>query len=209
MGREIRPEMLRYMREFLKDSMLYRIALRDRDAQSLTWLGAQSLLGIREVGSNTGPEVALIQDTVGDSNPWPWCASAIQTVLAFVESELLIKSPIIASESIMEMARKSPKELRVRSKDAILAGDIALWRMWRGGKPTEMGHGGIIEPIDSLSFYSYEGNTDFGLSSEGGIVREGEGFYKKKRKISGSKSMELLGFWRPFGYDEVRGAGAA
>lgn len=185
--------MVRYLDAKLYGNGLFDHALKEKDARTIFRLAMQSCVGIRELGGNNrGPMVELIQKTVGDANLEAWCMSAVQTCLAYAELKSGKRSPIEASEHCLTVWSKTPKEQRVKTFP--LAGAIVIWRHG----DTSSGHTGCLESTDGEVMFTYEGNTESGLSSSGKVEREGGGFYYCKRNFKGNGDMRVVGFLKPF-----------
>lgn len=192
--RQIRPEMVNFIHEKLKGNGLAQEAVAKKDAAMLLRLAAQACVGIREEGgANRGHHVQLIQDTVGDADAWAWCMSAVQTVVAYVEVILGVKSTLYPHEHVLTVWNKTPQSSRVYTHPQ--PGDIVIWQH---GK-TSSGHTEIIDMFTSdKTFLSFGGNTNVGVNDGGRMVREGDGFYYTKRSLNPAGNMHIVGFLRPF-----------
>ena len=189
--RKLEPEMFEFFEAKLKN---HGAAQETQDPRKLLVYAAETCVGIREVGGNNqGRMVRLIQETVGRAEGEAWCMSFVQTCIAYVETKLKITSPIPASEHCMTVWNSTPKYLRVKSVP--LPGAIIIWR--RGAGPA--GHTGIMTEWHrtSSSFEAIEGNTESGLAG-GKVERDGGGVYLTERSRSGTSSMKIMGFIKPF-----------
>lgn len=148
------------------------------------WIGV-----IEKGGDNSGPEIEQFQRAVdGKANKEPWCAAFTMFCIKQVEQKLGIKSEIHKSELVLDVWNKSPKDLR---REYPKPGNLILWRH----ADTGTGHMGIIEAqLEKGIFATIEGNTGPG----NGIVREGDGVYRKTRNIYGTQSMPVIGFLAAF-----------
>jgi uncharacterized protein (TIGR02594 family) len=160
-----------------------------RDPALLLLEIARKYVGVKEIGGeNRGPEVEAFQKAVdGVADREPWCMSFVQHCIQQVEEELKVNSPLLSSEHCLSVWRAAPKECILYHPEA---GSIAIWQM----NGTLAGHTGIVERVEADAFHTIEGNT----SNGSGVVREGDGVYRRVRKRSGSGKMRLLGFLRPF-----------
>jgi len=120
------------------------------------------------------------------------CMSFMQSMIAYAEIKTGATSPIYASEYCTHVWTKTPNEQRV--KKIPLPGAIAIWHK----KDSTDGHTGILTSYGDKNFYAVEGNTTSGLSSSEEVVAEGGGVYYTKRSNSGSATMILRGFLKPF-----------
>jgi CHAP domain len=190
--REIEPKMLQFIDAKLASNGLAQFVIKEKDARSLFVLAAEACVGIREKGGNNeGPMVELIQETIGRAEGEPWCASFIQTCLAYAELKCGVVSPIYPTEHVMTMWRETPAIQRVKISPK--RGAIVCWK--KGA--SDSGHTGVvIEPYLSHLFV-VEGNTEAGLES-GEVVRDGGGVYRTKRGKNGTSAMKIVGFLKPF-----------
>ena len=186
--------MLAWLDGKLRENGLAQEAIRKQDTDSarvLFRLAAEVCVGIREVGTNTGPMVKLLQDTINGPDPHAWCMSFVQTCLAYVENKTGHRSPVYPSELCMEVWERTFIVQRV--KNIPLAGAIAIWRHGQSRK----GHTGIVESADGSLFHAIEGNTTYS-ALEGTVVRDGGGVARTTRKFNPSGTMRLVGFLKPF-----------
>lgn len=161
-------------------------AIETKDARTVFRLAAESCVGIKEVGNNSGPMVTLIQETVDGPDHVAWCMSFVQTALAYAEKKTGIKSPIAASEHVLTTWNDSPKTCRVKKVPAV--GAIIIWRHGN----TSSGHTGVMLEWMDTKMNSVEGNTG------SGNMREGDGIYYKTRSTTGTGSLKVVGFLKPF-----------
>jgi hypothetical protein len=155
---------------------------------------AEKYVGVSEVGGdNKGPEVEMFQKAVdGKANRESWCMCAVQFWLKQISKEYAIEDcGIPSSEHCMTVWNKAPLDRKFKHPEP---GDIVVWQYWKEGKPTASGHTGLVIKVDSDCFHTIEGNT--GPGSE--VIREGDGVYKKVRRLMDSSKMRVAGFIRPF-----------
>jgi len=149
---------------------------------------AFKLVGVHEEGrDNDGLLVSLFQKTIGGAFHEPWCLSFIQSIIAYVETTLSIKSELSATEHVLNLWNSSPKILRSTTPQK---GHLILWKL----KNTTSGHCGIITGINDTYFETIEGNT----STANSINRDGDGVYLKQRQKEGMGHYALLGVLCPF-----------
>lgn len=193
MKRQIEPKMIAWLDKKLSSDPIAFHALVNKDPRLLLQQAARACVGIREAsGNNDGVMVELIQETVGSADNEPWCMALVQTLIAYVEVKLDIKSPLIVTEHVMTCWNTTPFSQRV--KRIPLPGAIVCWR--HGS--TSSGHTGIVIDCDGKNMHVIEGNTSSGVSPDGKVEREGQGCYLTHRSAKATGSMVVQGFLRPF-----------
>lgn len=136
MARKIETALVNFIDSKLKDNGLAQEILTTKDAtraRTLMVLAAQACVGIRESGNNSGPMVKLIQETVGIAQGEAWCMSFVQSMIAYVEVKLGIKSPLKATEGCTDLWDSSNSNLKVKIQPN--PGAVIIWRhdgTWRG-----------------------------------------------------------------------------
>jgi hypothetical protein len=192
-GRELENKMIEFLLAKLEGNGLFVDAVKKKDARTIFLLAAEACVGIRESGGNNkGPLVELMQKTIGGASAEAWCMSGVQTWLGFAEYCTGVKSPVAVSEHCLTVWNNTPKEQRVKSIPG--PGAIAIWRHGL----TQSGHTGVVRAWLEKIFKAVEANTESGLKSNGAVVRDGGGVYDTERSSSGSGSMKLVGFLKPF-----------
>jgi hypothetical protein len=150
---------------------------------------ASRQVGVREDKpyNNTGKSVEVYQKAVdGKAQKEPWCMGLVQFCIKKIEAETGKKSRIYRSEHCLTVWNKSPKPMRILKPEP---GCVVIWRH---GASTS-GHTGIVESVGVDFMVVIEGNTNDDGS------REGNGVYRKKRKIKvGDGSLKIMGFLRVF-----------
>ena len=193
--RSIESKLVKYIDDKLAKNGLAQEAIKTKDARTVFRLACEALVGIREKsGRNDGPMVELIQETIGRASGEAWCASYIQSCIAYAEVKTGIESPIYPSEHCMTVWNKTSKKQRVKKIPA--AGAIAIWNY----PPSSNGHTGCVLEFEHKpgQMILCEGNTTSGLKPNGEIERNGGGSYRTERPIKGTKTMVLVGFLKPF-----------
>lgn len=150
---------------------------------------AQKWIGTKEVGDNSGPEVEMFQKAV-NAHPAKeaWCADFVIFCIEQVERKLNVKSAIYHSEAAQDLFYKSPESMRLIDP---IPGCVIIWRHGN----TSLGHAGIVEAVAKDGYLTtIEGNTGDGT----GIVREGDGVYRRIRSKIGTPAMSVVGFIKPF-----------
>lgn len=161
-------------------------------------LEVQKYIGVTEKGGdNHGPEVEKFQKAVdGKAEGEAWCLAFVQFCVKNVDAKLSTLNTLFATEHCMTLWSKTPQDAR-GSKPGV--GHVMLWKHLKDGQPTGSGHAGVVIAVNADgTVTTVEGNTGPG----GGIVREGDGVYKKTRSTSltpaTGATMQLVGFVKPW-----------
>lgn len=163
---------------------------------------ASETIGITEAtGRNDGPMVEAFQkavDGVAHGEPWcmawvHWCIIEAEKRVSNYGNQPFHMSDLYKSESTMKVWNRSREALEIIRPEP---GCLMFWqRHDKYGKPTWMGHVGIVSDVLSKDMVrTIEGNT----SSGPGDQREGEGVFSKTRHIRHS-----IGSLRPKGFLSV------
>lgn len=171
-----------------------RLRLDRGELNWIVWAASHAIveLDVKEVprNSNSGPLVSAIQDTVGGREAWPWCASFVQTAVAFAERLSGKTSPLFASEHVWTMHAKSKLCWTARP----ITGSIFCLNY----PPGQSGHTGILRDITPDGYRTEEGNTATGLDARGLPAREGGGAYHCLRTWRFGSKLKLLGWLKAF-----------
>lgn len=190
--RNIEQKMIDYIDEKLKGNGAAQEAMLKRDARSIFIYACEACVGIREQGGNNkGPMVELIQETIGRAEREAWCMAFMQTCLAYAENKSGQISPIYPSEHCQTVWNSTDRKQRVKTFP--LPGAIVIWK--KGN--TSSGHTGVVSEWRGQTFEAIEGNTESGIS-KGEVVRDGGGVYITERKATGTGTMKVLGYLKPF-----------
>lgn len=173
-------------------------------ASALLVLEASRWLGLKEQGGdNKGQLIEQFQKAAdGKAFGESWCLSFVQFCIKAVDAQVQILDPlhdkllaVTNLEHVMTYWMKANIDKLSCEKPHV--GSIACWSQQKDGKPTGLGHAGIVTSVGTDGhFETIEGNTHDGL---GGIERNGDGVYKRKRSLGSSKDFKLLGFIYPWG----------
>ena len=158
---------------------------------------AQKWIGIKEATNhNDGAEVQMFQEAVdGKAQGESWCMGFVQFCLKEAEAKLGLKSNMFRSEHCLTVWNKTPQAMH---KVHPYPGYVAIWQHG----DTTQGHTGIVtEVVDADHFATIEGNTGDGS----GVVRDGDGVYRRTRSINGAGTMKVVGFIDPFSELVVEG----
>lgn len=163
------------------------VPAKDTNPNTLHVMALKALVGIAEHGgNNSGTLVESIQMTIGRAAREPWCMSAQQTAVAYVEKKTGLRCTLPVSEHCMTTLREA-KKLGIVVDNPIV-GDLMIWQHG----DSDRGHvAGIIEDGDEF-VRTAEGNT----GPDQKVNREGDGFYTKLRSLKGSGDMKVVGFIR-------------
>lgn len=195
--RVIEKEMIKFLDQKLAGNGLAQLAIKNKDARTLIVLAAECCVGIQELtGRNDGAKVKLIQETVGGALGEPWCASFVQTCIAYAEVKTGLISPVVATELAQGIWDQTPKNMRV--KKLPLPGAIAVWADYRAGKKQMTGHCEIVRAADIDQFQGIGGNTSGTRDPKSKVNREGNGVYFTARSMKSTVSRKLIGFVKPF-----------
>lgn len=150
---------------------------------------AESFVGVTEVGGeNRGPEVEAFQKAVdGKAQGEPWCMAFLMYCVQKTEQETQLMSAIFRSESVKQVWDFSPDDHKSKLPSV---GSIMVWQYGTTG----MGHAGLVTAIAGELVETIEGNTGAGP----GVVREGDGVFKKTRPLADVGKMNFIGFLRVF-----------
>jgi peptidoglycan hydrolase-like protein with peptidoglycan-binding domain/predicted alpha/beta hydrolase family esterase len=150
---------------------------------------AQSYIGVREQGYNSGAQVEAFQRAVdGVAQNEAWCMSFAQYCIKAVEKAAQADSPIAQSEHCLTVWKNSPDNLK---SSAPKPGSLVIWQHGNSSS----GHVGIVESVNADgTFTTIEGNTNDGS----GVTREGIGVFRRQRDLNGSGEMRVVGFLNVF-----------
>lgn len=145
--------------------------------------------GIVETTPNRGPEIDQMKiSTLGKVDDNPWCAVFAWYCIKQTEIATQTKCQLRMSALVQNVWSLNPVDYRVVSPQP---GDLILWNF----AGTSAGHMGIVIDFPvSGRVNTIEGNTSPAKS----IDREGDGVYIKNRSLTGSTTMRVMGFLRPF-----------
>lgn len=185
--RKLNSDLVLSMRSSLVDSQDFQIAKNQklwRDAMTtcaIPWVGVKEY-----TNKNDGLYVEMIGQTVdGKHSGEHYCMAWVQTIIAFVELELKIVSPLKATEGCLDLWNSTSQSLKNTNSPKV--GDVAIWR--HGSGPA--GHAGIVVAVKDNYFETIEANV-FGSD---GVTH---GIFGKLRLLNDGSNMKLMGFVRPF-----------
>ena len=157
---------------------------------------SESLVGQKELIANSGfnnKEFENLMREVGWKPGDAWCVYFVKLVWYNMSPEWL-KEKILrkVSGSSLQTWENLKNDPNFIVSAIPKAGDMAIWRVYSGGNPTNNGHAGIVKSLGFGTFTTVEGNTSDAGSSEGYIVAE------KERPIDYTvkNGLRLIGFIR-------------
>lgn len=175
-------------------------AFKRGDLNAMVYWAASTCVGFKEkTGKNDGYEIGLIQDTIGPADRWPYCMSAVQSWVAYVEKKTGVKSKLHVSEHCVSVFIYSPKALRVTASNVTM-GDIPIWK--DHGK--QSGHTEVAGSPIQKGFFDTVGANTSGYFTKAAVKfsnevnREGNAIVFAKRSTASTKSRALMGFLRAF-----------
>jgi uncharacterized protein (TIGR02594 family) len=159
---------------------------------------ASRWVGVTEKGGeNRGQVVEMFQKAYDNlAQGEPWCMAFVQFCLKNTEAMYLATfgkqdapSKLFATEHCLTCWAKTPPECRLSQPEV---GAVVIWRHGQ----TASGHTGIVTAVDGNGgFSTIEGNTGAGV----GVVREGDGVFRRERTMAGAGDMRVVGFLKPWG----------
>lgn len=152
---------------------------------------ATSLVGVHEEGgNNSGPVVEMFQRVIGRAEKEPWCVSFVMYCVKEIDKKFKANTTLFPTESSQLLWIKTPKMARLNKPEP---GCIVVWTAYKNDHPTSFGHVGIVREILNKDWMlTVEGNTG---PDSGSIIRDGDGVYMKRRRIS-----QETGYLRTCGY---------
>ena len=162
---------------------------------------ANSFIGMEEVPGNLDfkdDEFRELMISVGWEKGQAWCSYFVELVwkLAYVERDPTFanKLDLVFNAGAMATWNNFRKSKEFVNDNQPSLGCIVIWQYYKDGKPTWMGHAGIVVDFDLTHFMAVEGNTSKAGSREGLIV----GLNKRKYNFLPQKNgLVLKGFIHP------------
>lgn len=164
---------------------------------------AEKWVGVKERGHNKGPEVEMFQKEVdGKAQGEPWCMSFVQFCINQVDRDFKKTYPdanrypnwLYKTEHCLNCWNRTATEARINHD--LHPGSVIIWQHFKNNKATSAGHVGIIRKVlANGDVETIEGNTKH---RSGSVVREGDGVFIMKRRLSYSGSFRIKGFLKPW-----------
>lgn len=153
---------------------------------------AQKYIGKTEISGNNGfhdPDFESKMKLVGWKQGEAWCAYFTEMVFKEAFPEKVADLNRLFSASAVQTYQNFVANGYV-GKSIPQAGDLVIWRMYKGGKPQWQGHAGIVlEATNPTTFKSIEGNTNDGGGREGYIVAT-----KTRETTKKTNGLNVMGF---------------
>lgn len=152
---------------------------------------AQDWVGTLDTADHTNAQVNAFREAV---NAHPsgenWCSDFVIFCIEQVEAKLGVVSDLyLHSELAQDLWWKSPVTCRVPSP---FPGAIIVWKEGNTG----LGHCGVVEAVaKDGTLTTIEGNTG---PVPNAIIRDGGGVYRRLRTQTGTATMSVIGFLKPF-----------
>lgn len=168
---------------------------------------ALTYVGTREHGSNRGPEVEKFQKAIdGKAQGEAWCCAFVEYCVIEAASRFQLHQNLFKTEHCLTAWQKSPAGSKWIYLPATAqfqnVGLTSVKRfepqsgwivIWQHGQSTN-GHTGFVVKREGSSIITVEGNTG---PDDKTVQREGDGVYQKRRALSGSGDMHIVGFIEP------------
>lgn len=192
--RKIKIELVDYINSKMVLNGYAKDAVKNKNPRALFVEAFKACVGVHEEGSNNnGQIVKLIQSTIGNASSEAWCMATVQSMIAYVEYNLGVVSPLAASEHCLTVWKNTPEASRV--KFSPLTGAIIIWQH---GSTTN-GHTGIFLESDKGRMTTVEGNAGNGTDLAGAPNKSGrDGIYVHDRSLGVNGDMKIVGFLKPF-----------
>jgi hypothetical protein len=185
--RKLDPDLLHAMRSSVADSEDYQFAKKQGLWRPAITHAASPWVGVKEqANDNRGAYIDMIGLTVDQRHTGEaYCLSWVQTIIAFVELELNMVSPLKATEGCLDLWTSTGQHLKTTRYP--VPGYIAIWQHGKG----PAGHAGIVISVKDTYFKTIEANS-YGPD---GVT---QGIFTQERLFNDSSKMKLLGFCSPF-----------
>ena len=187
MKRQLDPELLQAMEASVKGSADFELAVTNKLWRPAITHAAAPWEGVKEESNNNdGRFVELTGLTVDRKHKGEaYCMAWVQTILAFVELELNMMSPLKATEGCLDLWNSTPAYLKTTKYP--LPGYIAIFQ--HGNGPA--GHAEILLKVSDIYFKTIGANT---VGPDGFT----QGIFTHERLYSGEGNMKLKGFISAF-----------
>lgn len=146
---------------------------------------AKKYIGQKELPGNIfDPKSPLgkIIIEAGQKDGEAWCAYFCEAVFVETLRSLFSASAVQTFQNFKNAGYEITEGPKV--------GALVVWQRYKDGKPTWMGHCGIVTKVNADgSFLSIEGNTNSAGSREGDSVQE-----KVRKNVRTDEGLNILGF---------------
>lgn len=175
------------MRASVADSEDYQFAKKQGLWRPAITHAASPWVGVKELNNdNRGEYIDLLGLTVDRKHKGEaYCLAWVQTIIAFVELELGLVSPLKSTEGCLDLWNSSGPHLKTTRYP--LPGYVAIFQ--HGNSPA--GHAEIVIKVSDAYFKTIGANT---VGPDGFT----QGIHIHERLFNDRGSMRLLGFISPF-----------
>lgn len=187
MKRILEPDLIHAMQAALKDSEDYQFAKKQGLWRPAMTHAAKPWVDVKEQDNdNRGAFIDMIGLTVDRKHTGEaYCLSWVQTIIAFVELELNLISPLKATEGCLDLWNSTSAHLKTTRYP--VPGYIAIWQ--HGTSPA--GHAGVVLSVKDTYFKTIEANS-YGPD---GVT---QGIFTQERLFNDGGNMKLKGFISAF-----------
>lgn len=185
--RKIDPDIIRAIDSATIDDPDFHLSVANKMWRPAMVRAALPWVDVKEhTNTNDGLFIEMIQQTVdGKAMNEAYCVSWVQTIIAYIEFKLNIKSSLKSTEGVLDLWKSTPPSLK--TTEYPLPGYIAIWQHGN----SVAGHCGIVLKVEDSYFKCIEANS-YGPD---GVT---QGIFVHDRLYSGDGNMRLLGFVSPF-----------
>lgn len=187
MKRQLDPDLIYSMQAALKDSEDYQFAKKQGLWRPAMTHAAKPWVDVKEqANDNRGAFIDMIGLTVDRKHTGEaYCLAWVQTIIAFVELELNMVSPLKATEGCLDLWNSTSAHLKTTRYP--VPGYIAIFQ--HGNSPA--GHAEIVLKVSDIYFKTIGANT---VGPDGFT----QGIFVHERLFNDGGTMKLLGFISPF-----------
>jgi len=185
--RKLEPDLINAMRTSLADSEDYQFAKQNGLWRPAITHAASPWVGVKESNNdNRGEFIDMIGLTVDRKHKGEaYCMAWVQTIIAFIELELSLVSPLKATEGCLDLWNSTAPYLKTTRYP--VPGYIAIWQHG----DTVNGHAGVVVSVKDTYFKTIEANS---FGPDGAT----QGIFYQERLFNDGGKMRLLGFLSPF-----------
>jgi hypothetical protein len=166
-------EKIKLFSEFINEFDEFKLSNPSSGGSELSKVLVQNKSGV-EVGSNSGPFVNKVQQSVGITDGQPWCMAFIYYVFNEFSKKMVITNPVIKTGGVMEQWNKTGgKKITAQQAKSdfslVKPGQIMITTRPGGGPGA--GHAGIVTSVDynGKKFTTMEGNVRINDNRQQGV----------------------------------------
>lgn len=185
--RKLEPDLISAMRASVADSEDYQFAKKQGLWRPAITHVAAPWVGVKELNNdNRGAYIDMVGLTVDRKHKGEaYCMSWVQTIIAFIELELKMVSPLKSTEGCLDLWNSTPPAMKTTRYP--LPGYIAIWQHGT----SKAGHAAIVISVKDAYFKTIEANSY-------GPDGKTQGIFYQERLFNDSSNMKLKGFISPF-----------